>query len=245
VSVLTSRTRGTTANIAVPLAGLFRVTERQQWFPQLTVGYLTSRQFAEAPRSDEFRPQDLSNQVSTSLDAAAQWQVAGWQIALRDNRSRQDNRQLLRERSDFSGSVQNATFGRAIGTRFDGSLDFNRERQRNEELAQLNTVRRAGITGNWRMTNSTTLSTNLTAAISRTPPETRNVTNLEMRAEVAHTVRLFGRDANLRTGQFFLRFARTSVTAAPFGFVEGTSIPLGLATQTQWTLNSGLSLRLW
>ena len=66
-----------------------------------------------------------------------------------------------------------------------------------------------------------------------------------MRAEVAHTVRLFGRDANLRTGQFFLRFARTSVTAAPFGFVEGTSIPLGLATQTQWTLNSGLSLRLW
>jgi hypothetical protein len=245
VSVLTSRTNGFTSNVALPMAAVFRVTRHASWFPQLSIGYLATRQYADAPRSDEFRPQDAANQKSTSLDVAAQWQVAGWQVALRDNRSRQDNRQLLRERSDFSGSVQNASLGRSFGSRVDGSLDFNLERQRNEELAQVNTVRRAGLTGNWRITNSTTFSSNLTAAVSRTPPDTRNVTNLEMRAEAAHTVRLFGRDANLRTGQFFLRFARTSITAAPFGFVEGTSIPLGLATQTQWTLNSGLSLRLW
>jgi hypothetical protein len=58
-------------------------------------------------------------------------------------------------------------------------------------------------------------------------------------------VRLFRYGTEMRTGQFFFRFARTSVTEAPFGFVDGSTPLLGLATRIQWTVNSGLSLRLW
>ena len=244
VGVLTSQTRSSTANMVLPLATLLRVQQRAAWLPQLNVGVVLSTQFAESAAKD-FRPQDLTDQRSMSIESGAQWQLDAWRVNLRDNRTHQDNRQLGREQSDFSGTVQALSLGRSIGTRLDGSLDASLERQRNEELAQVNTVRRVGLSANWRATNSTALSSNVTAATSRTPPSTSDVTNMEMRAELTHTVRLFRVGTDMRTGQFFLRFARTSVTAAPFGFVEGSALPLGLATRIQWTVNSGLSLRLW
>jgi hypothetical protein len=244
VGVLTSQTRSSTANMVLPLATLLRVQQRAAWLPQLNVGVVLSTQFAESA-AQNFRQQDLTDQRSTSIESGAQWQLDAWRVNLRDNRTHQDNRQPERERSDFSGTVQALSLARSIGTRLDGSLDVSLERQRNEELAQVNTVRRIGLSGNWRATNSTVLSSNVTAAVSRTPPSISDVTNIEMRAELTHTVRLFRVGTDMRTGQFFLRFARTSVTAVPFGFVENTARPLGLATRIQWTVNSGLSLRLW
>ncbi len=244
IGVLTSQTRATTANIALPLAAVLRVQRRAAWLPQLTVGLVFSSQYAESAAQD-FRPEDLTDQRSRSIESGAQWQLDVWRVSLRDNHTYQDNRQVGRERSDFSGTVQALSLGRSIGSRLDGSLDASLERQRNEELAQVNTVRRVGLSGNWRATNSTVLSSNVTAAVSRTPPSLSDVTNIEMRAELTHTVRLFRVGTDMRTGQFFLRFARTSVTAVPFGFVENSALPLGLATRIQWTVNSGLSLRLW
>ena len=244
VGVLTSQTRSSTANMVLPLATLLRVQQRAAWLPQLNVGVVLSTQFAESA-AQNFRQQDLTDQRSTSIESGAQWQLDAWRVNLRDNRTHQDNRQPGRERSDFTGTVQALSLARSIGTRLDGSLDASLERQRNEELAQVNTVRRIGLSGNWRATNSTVLSSNVTAAVSRTPPSISDVTNIEMRAELTHTVRLFRVGTDMRTGQFFLRFARTSVTAVPFGFVENTALPLGLATRIQWTVNSGLSLRLW
>ena len=90
------------------------------------------------------------------------------------------------------------------------------EAQRNEELAQVNRVRRLGLTSNWRPHAGTSLATNVTAAVSRTPPATSNVTNMELRFELAQRVRLFGRGESARTGQLFLRYARTTVRALPF-----------------------------
>lgn len=245
VGVLTSQTRSTTMNMALPLATLFRVQQRATWLPQLNMGVVLSSQFAESAAAADFRPEDLTDQRSRSIESGAQWQLDQWRVSLRDNRTHQDNRQPNRERSDFSGTVQALSVQRSIGTRLDGSLDASLERQRNEELAQVNTVRRVGISSSWRVTNSTALSSNVTAAVSRTPPSTSDVTNIEMRAELTHTVRLFRVGADMRTGQFFLRFARTSVSAVPFGFVENAAPPLGLAVRIQWTVNTGLSLRLW
>ncbi len=244
VGVLTSQTRATTVNMALPLATLFRVQQRAAWLPQVNMGVVLSSQFAESAAAD-FRPEDLTDQRSRSIESGAQWQLDQWRVSLRDNRTHQDNRQPSRERSDFSGTVQALSVGRSIGTRLDGSLDASLEGQRNEELAQVNTVRRVGISSNWRVTSSTALSSNVTAAVSRTPPSTSDVTNIEMRAELTHTVHLFRVGADMRTGQFFVRFARTSVSAVPFGFVENAAPPLGLATRIQWTVNTGLSLRLW
>ncbi len=242
--VLTSQTRSSTANVAAPLAALLRVRQYAGWLPQLTVGVVSSAQFAETA-ADIFRPEDLTDQQTVALDVGAQWQLDVWRLHVRDNRTRQDNRQRTREHADFSGTVQALSLGRSIGTRLDGSLDASLERQRNEELAQVNTVRRVGLSGNWRVSPSTALSSNVTAAVSRTPPGTTDVTNIEMRAELSHTVRLFRVGTDMRTGQFFFRFARASVREAPFGFVDGSALPLGLATRIQWTVNSGLSLRLW
>ena len=244
-SLLSSRTQGVTANFSVPVAALFRAQKRSSWFPQATVGWLSAHQFAVSVSAlSEFRPEDIANQKTVSASLGTSWQFTRWQFATRTNRTVQDNRQTGREEADFSGLVQTATMARSFGQRLDGQLEVNVERQHNDELAQTNTVRRVGVTTTWRVARQTTATTNVTAAVTRTPPNTTNVTNLELRSELAQAIHLFGRDANARTGQLFLRFARTSVTMAPFGAQSDVPI-LGLTTQVQWTLNTGLSARLW
>lgn len=245
ISVLSSRTNGVTANLAVPTAAVFRAQKRSTWFPQLTIGVLSAHQFAQTVTgASEFRPEDIADQTTASTTISAQWQLTRWQFGTRTNRSIQDNRQAGRENADFRGFVQSATLGRSFGTQLDGQLELNIERQHNDALAETNTVRRFGLTTNWRVTKQTTAMTNITAAVTRTPPSTTNVNNLELRSELAHAIHLFGRDGNARTGQIFLRFARTSVTMVPFGALSDVPV-LGMATQVQWTLNTGLSARLW
>ncbi len=245
-SLLTSRTEGASGNAAFSLASLLRITTHPTRWPQVSLGLNTAHQFAtQRPSSNDFRPQDLADQVATSLNGSLQWQVAGWMAALRHTQSRQDNQQLTREAADFSNAVEGLSLSRAFGARLDASLEGSVEAQRNEELAQVNRVRRLGLTSNWRPHAGTSLATNVTAAVSRTPPATSNVTNMELRFELAQRVRLFGRGESARTGQLFLRYARTTVRALPF--VASTLIDPAPAftTTMQWTLNSGLSLRLW
>ena len=243
-SVLTSHTEGTSVNTNWPVATLIRATKSAKWWPMLSVSYQQSHQFAAGvPASNDFRPQDLANQLSTSLSSNASWQANGWRVNVRDGRSLQDNRQGGRERADFNGANDNLSIGRAVSSRLDASLDAGLELQRNKELVQVNRVRRIGGTANWQVTRLTTLATNVSAAVSRTPPSTHNVTNMEMRVELSQRVRLFGQGTGAKTGQGFLRFSRTSVTSVPF--LTASNVPPRLTTQMQWTLNTGASLHLW
>lgn len=245
-SVLTSKSRGVSGAVNVALAALLRITSHPSLLPQLSLTQRFDHEFAlGAPPSDDFRPQDLADQANSSREVQAQWQLRGWRAALRDNHTRQDNRQRERERADFDGSTQTLTLERAFGAALNAGIDLGLEQQRNAELAQVTRVQRLGATTSWRPWTTGALSTNLAAATTHSPASSNDVTNVELRVELAQRVRLFGRDASARTAQLFLRFARTTVTTVPFDQLVSESFGPPTGTQMRWSLNSGLSLKAW
>ena len=245
-SVLTSRTQGSSSAVNIDLAALFRISGRRALLPQLSVSRQLSHEFAlGAPASNDFRPQDLADQANSSSEIQAQWQLGGWRTVLRDNHTRQDNRQPDRERADFNGSTQTLTVERAFGAALNAGIDLGAEQQRNKELAQVTRLRRLGTTANWRPWSTGALSSNVAATTTRSPSSSSDVTNLEVRVELAQRVRLFGRDAKARTAQMFLRFARTTVTTVPFDQLVSESVAPVSGTQMRWSLNSGLSIKAW
>lgn len=260
-SVLTSRTKGVSSTASFESAALLRMRTRTALFPQVSVAYSTVHQFALAPpSSSDFRPQDLADQVIGSVETTARWGVPGWRTSARVVRSWQDNRQVERERADFAGSNASLSLERVLRAALSASLDLGLEHQRNVELAEITRVRRVGTTVQWHPWPRTAVSTNITAAVSRPPGVradrvgrgvNRDNTNVELRAELAQTLRLSGRgtsDATVstpRTAQLFLRLARTTVTALPASFGADATVPALRATTLRWTLNSGLSLKAW
>jgi hypothetical protein len=188
---------------------------------------------------------DLPDQVSLVHDAGAQWLIGRWRAAYRLNTNVQDNRQPGRERSDFAATSSALSLGTSLGQRFDVSLDGNLERRRNKELDQTNRVRRIGTALNWRPDTKTSLGTTLSLSHAEDDPQTTATTNGEYRVEVSRTITLrrpSGQSAGT-TGQFVLRYARTQADAEQFGLVNVPPIPR--TSTMQWSLSSGLSLRLF
>lgn len=245
-SVLTSHTSGITAGAAFDAVAIKRLARIRSALPQLNVNYQFLHQFAHrAPTSNDFRPQDLADQATRSIDATGTWRARAWQVSVRDNHTRQDNRQSEREASDFGGAVQNVSVGRSVNSKLDATLDGGIEQQRNVERAEVTRIRRIGTTANWRPFLVTSLTANVTAAVTRAPPATTDVVNLETRMELSHRQVLFGRGVNARTAQLFLRFARTSASAVPFQQLVDGTFSTDRTTRMQWSLNSGLSLKAW
>jgi hypothetical protein len=249
-SVLTSLTRASTGSLALPLATLVRARTHAGLWPTLTYALNRTHQLAdELPPNGDFRPVDLPDQMNTVHDAGAQWIAGRWRVAYRFNRSVQDNRQPGRERSDFSADVHSVSLGTSVGATMDASLDLSRDAQRNRELSQQNLVRRAGLSLAWRPDAKTSLGANVTTSVTRDDPRTSRATNGEYRAEASRTIALrrppSGRSDGGTSGQLFLRYARTAASARRFT-VPIADAPLAPRTmQAQWSLASGLTLRVF
>jgi hypothetical protein len=245
-SVLTSPTHVVTAAMAAPLAGLLRVKTHQAIWPSLTYSLNRTHQFArKTPTNGDFRPSDVPDQVSILHDAGAQWAIGHWRASYRLNANTQDNRQPGRERSDFTATSSTVSLGSAVGTRLDVSLDANLEQRHNKELDQRNVTRRIGTAVSWRPDAATTVGTTLSVTHAEDDPKTTSTTNGEYRIEAARTITLrkpAGQNAGT-TGQLVLRYARTRADAELF---SGPGILAAPGTsRTQWTLSSGLSLRVF
>jgi hypothetical protein len=243
-SVLTSRQRGGQVTASAAGAALVGGAPWGRWLPQVTLQLAETRQFAVAPpASGDFRPQDLTDQRQRSREWSAGWQLAGWQAQLRGTRTRQDNEAPTRRSADFLSTVYAAQLARTVGATLDASLEGSDEVQRALESGARTTVRRLGLTTTWRPLAGARIGTNVTAAVSRTAPDSTDVTNVEARVELAQSLRLFGEAPRARTGQAFLRFARTTRTAVDVA--AAPLEPLPFRTQLRWTLSSGLTLQLW
>ena len=183
--------------------------------------------------------------MSLLHDVAAQWLVGRWRLAYHLNANVQDNRQPGRERSDFSAHSNTVSLGTALGTHLDVSLDGNLEERRNKELGQTATVHRVGTLLNWRPDLKTTLGANVSITQSEDDPRTTSSTNGEYRLEVSRSITLrkpTGQSAG-SSGQLVLRFARTEADAEQF--VAPNVVPLPRTTRAQWTVSSGLALRVF
>jgi hypothetical protein len=245
-SVLTSPTRVMTASVATPLAALVRARAHQALWPSVTYSLNRTHQFAtKTPANGDFRPSDLPDQLSIVHDVGAQWLVGRWRASYHLNASTQDNRQPGRERADFTASSNVVSLGTSLGQRVDVSLDANLEERRNEELAQTNMVRRVGTVFNWRPDAATALATFVSVSHAEDEPQTTATTNGEYRVELSRAITLrkpTGQSAGT-TGQLVIRYARTRADAEQF---TGPGIlPIPATSRTQWTLSSGLSLRVF
>jgi hypothetical protein len=218
----------------------------QAIWPSLTYSLNRTHQFArKTPTNGDFRPSDVPDQVSILHDAGAQWAIGHWRASYRLSANTQDNRQPGRERSDFTATSSTVSLGSAVGTRLDVSLDANLEQRHNKELDQRNVTRRIGTAVSWRPDAATTVGTTLSVTHAEDDPKTTSTTNGEYRIEAARTITLrkpAGQNAGT-TGQLVLRYARTRADAELF---SGPGILAAPGTsRTQWTLSSGLSLRVF
>jgi len=245
-SVLTSPTHIMSGSVSAPLATLLRVRAHQAYWPLLTYSVNRTHQFAATtPTNGDFRPSDLPDQVSLVHDASAQWLIGRWRASYRVNANVQDNRQPGRERSDFSGRSSLVSLGATLGSHVDVSLDGNLEERRNKELDQASTVRRLATIVNWRPDARTALGTTASLTRSEDTPRTTSTTNGEYRVELMRSITLrkpSGQRAG-SAGQVVLRFARTQADVEQFTAPHVPVVPG--ATRAQWTLSSGVSLRVF
>jgi hypothetical protein len=245
VSVLTTEDRSTTGNVAVPLATLFHVTTRGAWFPTLTSQYSRIHQFADGtPQNGQFRPVDLPDQMSTNADGAAAWQAGRVRLSLHANRSAQDNRQPGRENSDFSAGVNELSVGTNFGVRGDVSIALGDETRTSKERDETTRTRRVRL--NSSLTSSAGTGVVAELALVRTRPPTGSASlDTEERLELSQAIRLRPTAGAPDRGQAFLRFGRTMTRLAPPTAVLLPPTPLDVSLRQQWTLSTGLNVRIF
>ncbi|WP_411281109.1 hypothetical protein [Gemmatimonas sp.] len=243
LTILSTRDRSTSGNLALPVATLVRMRRYRALWPILTLSVnRAAQQAASIPVGDTFRPQDIPDQVNTLSDASAQWQLATWRVSVRRNRSHQDNRQISRELSDFSAGSDVVSVSGFFGTQADVSLDLGHDRQRSEERREQSTTNRATLNANLRRGRQTSVALAL-SLLRTTPPTGPTTLNSEQRAELTQPL-AFWRDASGGArGQLFVRYART--TARIPDFLRAALDPLALLSQQQWSIASGLNLRVF
>jgi hypothetical protein len=245
ISVLTTDDRATTGNLAVPLAALFHATTNGAWFPTLTTQFSQIHQFADGtPQNGQFRPVDLPDQVSTNADGAAAWQAGRVRVTAHANRSTQDNRQPGRDSADFSAGINELTVGTNLGSRGDVSLALGDEVRTSKERDETTRARRVRLNSSF----TTSAGTGLVAALGlvRTKPPTGSASvDTEERLELSQAIRLHATPGAPDRGQLFLRFGRTTTRLAPPDAVLLPPTPLDLSLRQQWTLATGLNLRIF
>ena len=244
-SVLTTNTATSTGSVAVPVARLVGLGSAT-WLPVLTVGLNRTRQLAATlPSNGAFRAQDLPDQVSTSGDAAAQWQMGRARAVLHANRVGQDNREDQRQNADFSSGVTGLTLGAAVGATGDLSLDGATEFQYSKERNEMTRVRRLTGTAASPLPAAFHVVASLSAVETRPPASVRSLVG-EQHLELSRALRLWPGATGADRGQLFARYARTA-SRLPNPPLAGT-VPLAeqaRVSQSQWTVATGLNLRLF
>ena len=240
-SVLTTNGHGATASLAIPIGSIGDARRHQAWVPTLTMAHNRTRQFATGlPSNGAFRDQDLPNQLSVNSDVAALWQAGRVRLTLRANRSSQDNRQPLREAADFAAGVNAVAIGTNLGSRGDVGIDLGDEFQIARERNETTHVRRATLNGSYRPWAATNVLGAFSLLHTR-PPAGVSTVNSDQRIELSQNLNLWSGPGASR-GQLFARYARTTSMLPDFNSLL-TSAPR--LNQRQWTLASGLNLRLF
>jgi hypothetical protein len=241
-SVLRSLNRQANASVTLALPSISRLRRLARFLPALA--YTSGRTHelaAGTPTNGDFRPSDLPDQLSNTHNAEAQWQAGRWHMGYRFGVSDQDNRQAQRERADFNVQTHGLTLGLALGAAADMSADASAERQHAAERDETSFVRRLGVGVTWRPRQASAVVATMNTVFSHDASRPKGSRNGEMRFELSQGV--FPSAGASSRGQLFLRYA---LTTAHLPNLDITGSALGTrAEQRQWTLSSGLSVRLF
>ena len=189
-SVLTTNNIASTGSFALPLARIARVGARANWLPVVTVALNRTQQIADGmPVNGAFRAQDLPNQVSTSGDVAAQWQLGNGARRCDCNRAAQDNRQEERQNADFASGVNALSVGHTLGASGDLSVDAGSEFQLSKERNERTRVQRVTVNGSLSLPWAFRTTLSLSAVDTRPPTGASSLTS-DQRLELSRSLRL-------------------------------------------------------
>jgi hypothetical protein len=242
-SVLRTAGRQSTASVALPLSSASRLKRAARFLPTLSYSASRTHQLADGlPTNGAFRPQDLPNQVSLSHNGSAQWQLEQWQLGYRLSASEQDNRQPERERADFTTRVHGLTLGRTLGTVGSASVEASTESQHAVERDETSRVRRLAFMVNVRARQTTGITISGSRVLSQDASRAKGSQNSDARLELSQNLPALGGARGSSRGQLFLRYGYVSAFLPSVDPVTSASIG---KTQRQWTLSSGLNVRLF
>jgi len=194
------------------------------------------------PVNGAFRASDLPDQVSGTGDVAAQWQAGRVRLGLRVNQVGQDNRQETRENADFASGVRALSVGTNLGSRGDVSVDAADEFQTAKERNETTRVRRLTLNAAFRPHTTTNLIGAVSVLRNRQPSGLATV-NTEQHLELSQAFAPWPRPDGSQRGQLFVRYARTG-SLLPEVSIAGATSPT-FVHQAQWTVSSGLNVRLF
>jgi len=243
VSILRTLNRMSTAQASLPIATLMGARRGASLFPLINYGVNRVHQFgAGIPVNSEFSASHVPDQVSNLHNGTAAWQLGRWKLQYRYNQTLQDNRQTGRERADFYGVSNTISIDVAARSNLDAGYEASTEHQTNRESAQTNRVRRAGGSITWRPTPLTTITGFASINVTRDDPLTTDVSNRDLRIELTRGFNLW-RNPTVggSRGQLFVRYANTS--GINWAFPGGSAFTV--TDRAGWTINSGVSLRLY
>jgi hypothetical protein len=238
-SVLKTFTRLTSVNAVLPVGSVFRPSSPSPWFPQLTLSFSTTHQFAnDVPVNSDFTETHAPDQVSRNGNADAQWAIGKWKAGYRYNISDQDNRQVGRESSDLGALAHNVAAGFSPFAWIDIGASYEFEGANNRELSQKNATRRFGANLDVRPTRNLGLSSTFSRTWVRDYPLTTDADNDDLSVELSQNFRLMRGRAERPSGRIFLRYERQSASNTVFV----NSVREDLVSRRLWALNSGVSL---
>lgn len=236
-SLLITRTRNYTVNAAVPTAALVRAPNAW-WLPALTIAWQGVMQRGDStPPNGGFRAAfQIPDQRTGNLGVAAAWQRAQWSASYRISRSIVDNRQPERERADFSTVAHAVTVGAAM-LRGSFGIDLSREAQDNLELGTAAVKHSIGVQGDWRPLGHSAFTGAVALSRVRDDAATQRARNVELRFEASQGFNAWVRPPDGSQARAFVRWGRTGAALRLAGLRQ--------PSVAQWTLDGGLSLRLF
>ena len=239
-SVLTSRTRTRSVNLAAPLGALLGARPEAWYLPALTYSWQQTRQYGEGvPTNGDFSAGHVPDQWSIAQTGSSMWTGTRWSLTYRWNQSVQDNRQTGRERADFRGIVHGLSFALTGLTGFTPSLEASVERQKNFESAVTQRTERVGASAAAQLTRTTAFNGSLSQAWGFDPFGGRRTRNTELQVELSQGLNLYRATAGGTQARLFVRYARARAAFLPI-----VATP-GIAPAVRWTLNAGGSIRLF
>ncbi|MEP6733251.1 MAG: hypothetical protein ABJE10_21590 [bacterium] len=238
-SLLTTRSRGQSFTLSIPVAQLVRAADGAWWWPSLSAGWQAAWQVGDdAPENGGFRfPFQVPDQRADNITAGAIWQRSIWNVVWHYSRSVVDNRQTDRQQSDVFANAQGVTIAIVPSPRLTLGVDLSADAQRSMETGAEAHNRRVGAQMDSRLLSSTALNLVIASTVADDRLTTRRGDNLELRAEASQGVNLYRRPQDGSQMRVFVRYARADAALRIADALQ--------PTQRSWTLNSGLSLRFF
>lgn len=238
-SILKSKTRQSSANIALSLAALFGSKRGARWIPALTASIDHTHQYgAWLPVNSGFSESHVPDQTSTSAQTGIEWSVKPLRFGVRGSLSRQNNRQPGRTRSDFETGAGTLFVGFNPIDRFEVGLESSLEEQKNIEFATREGTRRAGVTMTWRMIGDVALAGNHSETFGRDGARTNEKNASESFLELSSGFRLWRSAQRQNRSRLFVRYSNRE--SSSFDRLFGTS-----SENDGWALTSGVNLSVY